>query len=242
MLSCHISCIEPPLPSIPTGSWYCKNCSTNEPVEGDMVLAHYQSNCLHVNCVACDRLEVCSSPKCEDTPIDNSRAIVISNVDSIEDLELPEIDTVSSCKICGDPEQYDKRFLICGHAHCLYKYYHIRCLKSKQIASDVQRDKPCWYCPSCLCRVCLSDKDDDLTILCDGCDEAYHLYCTTPRRASVPKGRWYCSLCNVERTKDGMRQYERRMLKLHRKDDTKQNRGFEGLDLLLSAAEQLSAD
>uniref|UniRef100_A0A0A9CM12 PHD-type domain-containing protein n=1 Tax=Arundo donax TaxID=35708 RepID=A0A0A9CM12_ARUDO len=242
MLSCHISCIEPPLPSIPTGSWYCKNCSINEPVEGDMVLAHYQPNCLHANCVACDRLEVCSSPKCEDTPIDNSRAIVISSVDSVED-ELPEIDTVGSCKICGDPEENDKRFLICGHAHCLYKYYHIQCLKSKQIASDVQRDKPCWYCPSCLCRVCLSDKDDDLTILCDGCDEAYHLYCITPRRTSIPKGQWYCSLCSVKRAKDGMRQYERRMLKLHRKDDTKrQSRDFEGLDMLLSAAEQLSAN
>ncbi|XP_062213183.1 uncharacterized protein LOC133913998 isoform X2 [Phragmites australis] len=243
MLSCHISCIVPPVPSIPTGSWYLKNCTTNEQVEGDMVLAHYQPNCLHGNCVACDRLDVCSSPKCKDTPNDNSRAIVISSVDSVEDLELPEIDKVGSCKICGDPEDDEKRFLICSHIHCLYKYYHIRCLKSKQIASAIQRHKPCWYCPSCLCRVCLSDKDDDLTILCDGCDEAYHLYCITPRRTSIPKGQWYCSSCSVERAKEGTRQYEKRMLKLHRKDDTRrQSRNFEGVDLLLSAAEQLSAD
>ncbi|XP_062201913.1 uncharacterized protein LOC133904415 isoform X2 [Phragmites australis] len=239
MLSCHISCTELPVPPIPTGSWYCENCSTNEPVEGDMALAHYQPNCLHGNCAACNRLEVCSPPKCEETPNDNSRAMVM---DSVGDLELPEIDTGGSCKICGDPEENDKRFLICGHIHCLYKYYHIRCLKSKQIASNVQRDKTCWYCPSCLCRVCLSDKDDDLTILCDGCDEAYHVYCITPRRTSIPKGQWYCSSCSVERAMEGMRQYERRMLKRHRKDDTRrQSRNYEGVDLLLSAAEQLSS-
>ncbi|TKW14934.2 hypothetical protein SEVIR_5G200100v4 [Setaria viridis] len=236
MVSCHISCIEPPNPSISTGSWCCKNCSATciEPVEDD--------NSLHGNCVVCDRLEVCRSPKCEDAPNDDSRAMVISSVSSVGDPELPEVDTGGSCKICGDPEEDDKRFLICGHIHCLYKYYHIRCLKSKQIAGDVQQDKPCWYCPSCLCRVCLSDKDDDLTILCDSCDEAYHLYCITPRRTSIPKGRWYCSSCSVARAKEGMRQYER-TLKLHQKDNAgQQSRNYEGLDLLVSAVEQLSAD
>lgn len=245
MVSCHISCIEPPNPSISTGSWCCKNCSTTcmEPVKGDMVLSPNHPNSLHENCVVCDRLEVSRSPKCEDAPNNDSRAMVISSVNSVEDPELPEVDTGGSCKICGDPEEDDKRFLICGNTHCLYKCYHIRCLKSKQIASDVQRDKPCWYCPSCLCRVCLSDKDDDLTILCDSCDEAYHLYCITPRRTSIPKGRWYCSSCSVARAKKGMRQYERRTLKLHQKDNTgKQSRHYEGLDLLVSAMEQLSED
>ncbi|KAL6615395.1 hypothetical protein ACP70R_037665 [Stipagrostis hirtigluma subsp. patula] len=246
----HISCIEPPVPSVSTGSWYCKNCSTTceEPAEGDMALAHYQPNCLHGDCVVCDGLEISGLPKCgqkvsKSTPNDNSRAIVIYSEEPIEEREQSKIDTVGSCKICGHPEEIDKRFLICSHVHCLYKYYHIQCLNSNQIASDVQRRRPCWYCPSCLCRVCLSDKDDDLTILCDGCDEAYHLYCVTPRRTSIPKGQWYCSSCSVERAKEGMKQYEKRMLKLHRNDDAKlQSRNYEGLDLLVFAAEQLSAD
>jgi len=244
MLPCHISCIQATDSFISTGRWCCKNCSagSKEPVEGDMVLAHYYPNCLHENCVVCDRLAACRSPKCEDTPNENSRAMVISSVDSFADPELPEIDTCYSCKICGDTEEDEKRFLICGHVHCLYKYYHIRCLMSKQISSNVQRDQPCWYCPSCLCRVCLSDKDDHLTILCDGCDEAYHLYCITPRRTSVPKGHWYCSSCSVERAKEGMRQYER-TLKLHQKDDAElQSWNYDGVDLLLSAAEQLRED
>jgi hypothetical protein len=47
----------------------------------------------------------------------------------------------------------------------------------------------------------------------------------------------------VARAKKGMRQYERRTLKLHQKDNTgKQSRHYEGLDLLVSAMEQLSED
>lgn len=247
-LVCHISCIEPP---VPTGSWHCKSCSSttwDESAEGGMSIVQYEPNLLHGNCVACKGLEVCRPAECKETvsertPVDESRAIVICCTEPAEGEELPNIVVGGSCKMCGTPEDDDKRFLICGHSHCPYKYYHIRCLKSKQIASKAQRDKPCWYCPSCLCRVCLSDGDDEQTILCDGCDEAYHLYCMTPRRTSVPKGKWYCSSCSVERAKAGMRQYEKKMLKLHRKDDARlPDRNFAAVDLLLSAAEKLSAD
>lgn len=236
---CHISCIDPPVPSTPTGSWYCKGCSgttCNESAQGGM--ARYEPNCLHGNCVLCKRLEVCSPPEFkEQSPVGKSRATAVS---SIEGRELSNIDPGGSCKICGTPEEDANKFLICGHSHCPYKYYHICCLKSKQIASDMQRGKPCWYCPSCLCRVCLSDRDDDLTILCDGCDEAYHLYCITPRRTSIPKGKWYCSCCSMGRAKAGMRRYEKKMLKHHLKDDARlESRNFAAVDLLLSAAEKL---
>ncbi|CAM0881311.1 unnamed protein product [Alopecurus aequalis] len=252
MLVCHISCIEPPLPSISTGSWFCKSCSSstrNKSAEGGMGLPLYEPNRLHGNCVLCKRLEVCRPPECKETvhkqtPVGESRATVLfSSMKSTDGQELSIIDPCGSCKVCGTLEEDGKRFLICGHSHCPYKYYHICCLKSKQIASDVQQDKPCWYCPSCLCRACLCDGDDDLTILCDGCDEAYHLYCITPRRTSVPKGKWYCSSCSVERAKAGMRRYEKKMLKHHRKDDAwLQSRNFAAVDLLLSAAEKLSED
>ncbi|KAM0843441.1 hypothetical protein ACQ4PT_057700 [Festuca glaucescens] len=253
LLVCHISCSDPLVPSMSSGSWYCKSCSSatrNESAEGSMGLAHYEPNLLHGNCVLCKRLEVRRSQECKatvhgQTPVGESRAAVpFPSTRSTEGQELSTItDPAGSCKICGTPEEDGQRFLICGHGHCPYKYYHVSCLKSKQIASDVQRDKLCWYCPSCLCRVCLRDGDDDLTILCDGCDEAYHLYCITPRRTSVPKGKWYCSSCSVERAKAGMRRYEKKVLKNHRKDDALvQSRNFAAVDLLLSAAEKLRED
>ncbi|XP_052164373.1 uncharacterized protein LOC127781446 isoform X2 [Oryza glaberrima] len=250
MLAFHVSCIEPPVPSTSTGSWCCKTCSTicNESAEVGMALVHYEPNRLHGHCVACKDLEFCRPPRCEETaseraPADNSRAIVIPSAEPVEDVELSDIDVRGLCKMCGNPEEKDKRFLVCGHTHCLYKYYHISCLKATQIASDKQLDKPCWYCPSCLCRVCHSDRDDDLTILCDGCDEAYHLYCITPRRTSIPKGKWYCSSCAIERAKEGMARHEKRMLKLHRKDDPGlQGMRYEMVDMILAAAEMLSDD
>ena len=33
-----------------------------------------------------------------------------------------------------------------------------------------------------VCVVCRKDQDDDLVILCDGCDKAFHTYCVTGER------------------------------------------------------------
>ncbi|KAG2635988.1 hypothetical protein PVAP13_2NG410403 [Panicum virgatum] len=53
------------------------------------------------------------------------------------------------CKVCKEPEEKGKRFLICGHSLCMYKYYHIRCLSPEQIASTQQiGEQRKWYCPS----------------------------------------------------------------------------------------------
>uniref|UniRef100_J3N3I4 Zinc finger PHD-type domain-containing protein n=1 Tax=Oryza brachyantha TaxID=4533 RepID=J3N3I4_ORYBR len=103
-------------------------------------------------------------------------------------IELPEASPGSFCKVSNEAEKPNKRFLICDHSLCSYKFYHIIYLKPKQIASDEQFDNGNWYCPSCLCRVCKIDRDDEQIILCDGCDEGYHLYCLTPPLTSVPEG------------------------------------------------------
>jgi len=124
------------------------------------------------------------------------------------------------CKVCKEPEQKEKMFLICGHSLCMYKYYHIRCLSPEQIASKQQIGKQCWYCPSCLCRRCFCDMDDNKIIMCDGCDEAYHLYCLSPPLTSVPKRHWYCQFCTAAKAREKeLKKYEKKMLQLHRKRD-----------------------
>ena len=163
----------------------------------------------------------------------------------MESEETPELSRTAIsclCKICGTSEGEEKKFLICGHIHCPYRFYHIRCLKSSQIASPQQQNQPCWYCPSCLCRACFCDKDDDKIVLCDGCDEAYHTYCMKPPRTSVPRGQWYCVPCNIARAREGMR-YEQWILQQHRKNEDRQSNEVGGsMDLLLSAAEKLSSE
>ncbi|TKW18045.2 hypothetical protein SEVIR_5G410300v4 [Setaria viridis] len=149
------------------------------------------------------------------------------------------------CKLCGEPEEDSKRFLICGHPPCMYKYYHIRCMSPDQIASKKQMNEQCWYCPSCLCRVCHRDEDDKKIILCDGCDEAYHLYCLRPRRTRVPKGKWYCKLCLKARAREvKVKEYEDRMLSEHRKHDLTMVKSdkYTGVDLLLSRVKKWRAD
>ncbi|PVH37718.1 hypothetical protein PAHAL_5G067100 [Panicum hallii] len=149
------------------------------------------------------------------------------------------------CKVCKEPEEKGKRFLICGHSLCMYKYYHIRCLSPKQIASDQQLGEQCWYCPSCLCRGCFCDMDDNEIIMCDGCDEAYHLYCLSPPLTSVPKGHWYCQLCTEAKAREvEVKKYEKRMLQLHRKRDRAMVKSdkYVGMGLLLDALAKLEEE
>ncbi|XP_039850252.1 PHD finger protein EHD3-like isoform X2 [Panicum virgatum] len=149
------------------------------------------------------------------------------------------------CKVCKEPEQKEKMFLICGHSLCMYKYYHIRCLSPEQIASKQQIGKQCWYCPSCLCRRCFCDMDDNKIIMCDGCDEAYHLYCLSPPLTSVPKGHWYCQSCiEAKARKREVKKYEKRILQLHGKRDRAlvKSDKYVGMNLLLEALAKMAEE
>lgn len=46
-----------------------------------------------------------------------------------------------------------------------------------------------------VCKICGIDKDDDSTLLCDGCDAEYHIYCLEPPLSIIPEGNWYCPSC-----------------------------------------------
>ena len=40
--------------------------------------------------------------------------------------------------------------------------------------------------------------DDDAMLLCDGCDNGYHTYCTVPPIEVVPEEDWFCKDCMGE--------------------------------------------
>lgn len=44
-----------------------------------------------------------------------------------------------------------------------------------------------------ICTVCQSGDDERNLLLCDGCDEGYHVSCVGLQR--VPRGRWHCPSC-----------------------------------------------
>ncbi|VEN39205.1 unnamed protein product [Callosobruchus maculatus] len=45
------------------------------------------------------------------------------------------------------------------------------------------------------CEICGSRDNEDRMLLCDGCDQGFHMYCLEPPLDSVPEGAWYCPGC-----------------------------------------------
>lgn len=45
------------------------------------------------------------------------------------------------------------------------------------------------------CEVCKGGENDEMMLLCDGCDDAYHTYCLNPPLHSIPPGDWRCIHC-----------------------------------------------
>ena len=202
---------------------------------------------LHRDCVVCQKLkssgmllEITNDKGEKEQKEADSQERSISNLE--EEFTGPDPERTARerlCKLCGKHEDDDKRFITCDHSLCIYKYYHIRCLKSHQVARQHHKHGG-WYCPSCLCRECLVDKDDELIVMCDGCDEGFHIYCMKPPLGSVPKGKWFCVSCNIERAKLGMRRYEQWVLQQHAQSEKKfTDASNRPMDLLLSAAEKV---
>lgn len=47
------------------------------------------------------------------------------------------------------------------------------------------------------CQICRKGDNEELLLLCDGCDRGYHTYCCMPKLSSIPEGDWYCTDCIV---------------------------------------------
>ncbi|XP_027094712.1 PHD finger protein EHD3-like isoform X2 [Coffea arabica] len=240
----HVACIEPPIKESPQRSWYCASC-TAKGIESP-----------HDNCVVCDRLNAPRS-------LVHDGVDELSNAETLMELEessngLTDDDTnvakggkvITHCNVCRMDIKNGEKLKICGHAFCPHKFYHARCLTSKQLDSY----GPQWYCPSCLCRVCLADRDDDKIVLCDGCDHAYHIYCMQPPRSTVPRGKWFCRKCDAEircirKAKRTYENLQRRLTKRPgegktphvekgEKEEALEKSG--GVDMLLNAARTLN--
>lgn len=228
----HVSCIEPAIKEIPSKSWYCTSCTAKG------------IGSPHAHCVVCERMnatEIQLGARDEEIP---------ENHDNMEDdLGCGIAENFSQCKICG-VEVSEDGFRVCSHPFCPHRYYHEHCMTARQLKAYGPR----WYCPSCLCTVCLTDKDDSKIVLCDGCDHAYHTYCMKPPRASIPSGNWFCVKCDagIQEIKRVRLAYEK-----HEKggasrkyDENKANgrkrevsdQGREGMDMLLSAAKTLNSE
>ncbi|MCL7034830.1 hypothetical protein MKW94_010573 [Papaver nudicaule] len=239
----HVSCIEPPVEKIPPKNWYCINCTAAG------------TELAHESCVVCEKL---SHPGIKKLSVGDGKESIpedilcISEEKSVFSMELEENEVQFTkrerilnrpCKLCEEEIIEGQKFKVCEHQFCPFRIFHVHCLSSDQL----KYHGPRWYCPSCLCRTCLTDEDDDKIVLCDGCDHAYHMYCLNPPLNSVPKGKWYCKKCDKEIQK--MRKLKRTFQKKSREKTQTKNRPIEqnnavggSVDMLLSAAEKLKTE
>ncbi|XP_011503304.1 PREDICTED: E3 ubiquitin-protein ligase UHRF1-like [Ceratosolen solmsi marchali] len=59
-------------------------------------------------------------------------------------------------------------------------------------------DNPKKKCRECSCKICGKKNDPHLTLLCDECDDAYHMACLNPPLMDLPTNDdWYCPDCKV---------------------------------------------
>lgn len=184
----HLACVEPSGKEIPIRSWYCPECTAKG------------MDSPHDNCVVCERLTTSSSVIVENEVEDLTSEDMVQELEDstngLVDGELKLCEGVEDspfCNVCRTVVSNDN-VRICGHSFCPHKFYHERCLTRKQLDASGS----CWYCPSCLCRACLNDCDDDKIVLCDGCDHAYHIFCMQPPHTSIPVGKWFCKKCDVQ--------------------------------------------
>ncbi|EPS73992.1 hypothetical protein M569_00772, partial [Genlisea aurea] len=201
----HISCSQPPVIEVPVKSWYCTNCT--------IIAKEIESP--HEKCVVCERLESSSDY------VDDEEFIYYSRGQE-------ELETLPNCKVCLSRVRNDEEHRTCGHGLCPQKFYHVKCLTRREL----QFHGRCWYCPSCLCRACLVDRDDHKIVLCDGCDHGYHTYCMHPPRDRIPKGKWFCKRCDadIQRISKTRSLYEKMVV---------QNNKSGGVEMLLNAATTL---
>ncbi|MCO5569294.1 hypothetical protein L7F22_023006 [Adiantum nelumboides] len=203
----HMDCLSPPIESIPEGYWYCPACDE----AGKRLMVLQQDTQVH-NCAVCERVsrELLNCGENESTAgvfsKDTSPAYLAPECtmdyeypDDNLDQGVPEIcienkamdpdfftGTGNVCKFCGLDE--GKKAILCSNCQ---NCYHLSCLRP----ALRRRPPKSWFCPSCLCRICKVDVDDDKILLCELCDEGYHTYCLTPPLSKIPEAPWFCKSC-----------------------------------------------
>lgn len=238
----HLSCTELVGTPIPPRNWYCDSCVSNG------------IGSPHDGCTVCEKLKSAAS-----IPLVNSVPTNYQSHDVPDGLDEHQHNNVTNgsqnsyiCFVCKSDVKIDDNFRSCGHCLCAHKYYHYKCLTNKELGLY----GPYWYCPSCLCRRCLEDKDDDQIVLCDGCDQAYHIYCASPQLESIPEGKWFCGKCDraVKKIRTMRMMYENMQKKVKIEDESEKDEHeaeaqaeaeapvdeLEGLDMLVTAAKTLS--
>ncbi|XP_008402228.1 bromodomain adjacent to zinc finger domain protein 2B isoform X2 [Poecilia reticulata] len=73
------------------------------------------------------------------------------------------------------------------------------------------------------CQLCQKGDNDELLLLCDGCDKGCHTYCHNPKITMVPAGAWFCSSCESGQIPPSGEQQSQTAGGKHKSSEVKQN-------------------
>lgn len=63
-------------------------------------------------------------------------------------------------------------------------------------ACDECEDDPEKTCRSCGCRICAGKQDEHMLLICDECEDMFHIKCLNPPLLELPQdAHWYCPEC-----------------------------------------------
>ncbi|XP_061178155.1 tyrosine-protein kinase BAZ1B-like isoform X1 [Saccostrea echinata] len=57
------------------------------------------------------------------------------------------------------------------------------------------------------CKICRKKGDDSALLLCDDCNQAFHMHCLRPALFEIPKGDWLCPACDPNHSRRRVRDY-----------------------------------
>ncbi|CAF1170135.1 unnamed protein product [Adineta ricciae] len=77
---------------------------------------------------------------------------------------------------------------------------YIPCQAAKTVAKCYNQSESV----SKLCYVCSETNRPENLLLCEDCDDAYHIECLKPELLAVPNDDWYCPLCEHKRLCDSL--------------------------------------
>jgi hypothetical protein len=141
-----------------------------------------------------------------------------TTVTASADDEGGDDDDDTACEVCHQTTPW-ATILLCDHCD---KGWHTSCLDQPWV-SEPEGD---WFCHACWrraataatnsagggadgnggaeedisCEVCHKSTPWGTMILCDQCDQGYHIGCVDPPLASVPEGEWSCPTCRPGRS------------------------------------------
>jgi hypothetical protein len=71
------------------------------------------------------------------------------------------------------------------------------------------------------CCICGLSDEPEKTLLCDGCNKAWHIFCLRPKLKVIPEGEWYCPTCSPKKIR---KKWTRLIVEDESEEETKADR------------------